>query len=242
MDETLKKSLIDLIDETIVEIEEMKKSRFAASEIEIKGPGADALAGKPVNGKLDKEEEKKEIHVDIDSHKDEEDEDEKDEAKKGENEEAAKAEDMDKKEDKDEKKKDEKDKDAKGGEEHEAKERKAIGELADLAGMKKSMEEQESLLKSYVDQRMAPIETKLSSLLDVVSKLADQPAAPRGFTSKMVPLAKSSEMEVAPLNKSEIASKLFELKKSGTSVDSLDITKVEMGQELQAITKKYNLQ
>ena len=64
MKEELRKSLTDLIDETLLELEELKKSRFAASEVEIKGPG-EGIAGKPSNGDLhakkaedDKEKEK----------------------------------------------------------------------------------------------------------------------------------------------------------------------------------------
>lgn len=53
---------------------------------------------------------------------------------------------------------------------------------------------------------------------------------------------KSDEREPAEiLSKSQVASKLFELKKSGKSVDSLDVTKAEMGQDLETIVKKYNI-
>ena len=51
-DKELVKSLTSLIDETLDEIEEIKKSKYAASEIKIEGPG-DGIAGKPVNGELD---------------------------------------------------------------------------------------------------------------------------------------------------------------------------------------------
>ena len=39
MNQEFAKSLTDLIDETLMELEELKKSRFSAAEIEIKGPG-----------------------------------------------------------------------------------------------------------------------------------------------------------------------------------------------------------
>jgi hypothetical protein len=52
MDNKLQKSLTDLIDETLMELDELRKSRFAASEIKIEGPG-DGIAGKPSDGKLD---------------------------------------------------------------------------------------------------------------------------------------------------------------------------------------------
>ena len=51
MDEALKKSLTDLIDETLLELEELKKSRYSAEEIQLKGPG-EGIAGKPANGDL----------------------------------------------------------------------------------------------------------------------------------------------------------------------------------------------
>lgn len=233
MDNNLTKSLTDLIDETLMELDELRKSRFAATEIKIEGPG-DGIAGKPSDGKLDasKAEDKKED--DKEEKEDEAKKGENETAAKGENEEAAKAED--KKEDEDKK-----DKDAKGGDEHEAKERKAIGELADLAGMKKSLEDSESLMKSYVEQRVAPLEEKLTTILDLVNKIADQPVAPKGQTYRAAPLMKSADEGVEPLSKAQVANKLFELKKSGTKVDSMDIVKAEMGQELQQIAKKYEI-
>lgn len=237
MDNKLTKSLTDLIDETLMELDELRKSRFAASEIKIEGPG-DGIAGKPSDGKLDA--------AKADDDKKDEDKEKEDEAKKGENEtakgeneEAAKA---DKEDDKDEDKDKKKDKDAKGGQEHEAKEREAIGKLADLADMKKSLEDSESLMKSFVEQRVAPLEAKLSTILDLVNKIADAPVAPKGATARATPLLKSADEGASePLSKAQVASKLFELKKSGTKVDSLDITKAEMGQDLQHIAKKYEI-
>src|SRR5665213_534417 len=72
MDNKLTKSLTELIDETLYELDELRKSRFAASEIKIEGPG-DGIAGKPSNGDLHAKKEDKD--------KDDEDEDEKDEDK-----------------------------------------------------------------------------------------------------------------------------------------------------------------
>lgn len=239
MDAKLTKSLTDLIDETLQELDELRKSKFAAAEIKIEGPG-DGIAGKPSDGKLDA------AKADDDKEDDKsDDKDEKDEAKKGENEQAAKGENEeaakaeDKKEDKDE---DKKDKDAKGGERHEAEEKKAISKLADLADMKKSLEDSESLMKSFVEQRVAPLEAKLSTILDLVNKIADQPVAPKGATARTTPLLKSADEGASePLTKSEVANKLFELKKSGTKVDSNDIVKAEMGQDLRTIIKKYEI-
>lgn len=264
MKEELRKSLTDLIDETLLELEELKKSRFSASEIEIKGPG-EGIAGKPSNGDLhakkaedkkdDKEDEEKEEAEKAEGHNRQADPDgghhkmdkgEDAEKAEGHNRQADpdgghhkmdKAEDK-KDDDKDEKKKD---KDAKGGEKHEDEERKAIGKLADLAGMKKSLEESEALMKSFVEERVKPLEDKLSTILDLVNKIADQPVAPKGLTGRAVPLLKSADDAVETLSKSEVASKLFELKKSGTKVDSLDITRAEMGQDLSKIIEKYKI-
>lgn len=254
MNNKLTKSLTDLIDETLMELDELRKSRFAASEIKIEGPGG-GIDGKPSNGDL---------HAKSEDSKEDEDEDDDKDMDKADNASADpdaghqkvdKAENrsadpdgghhkMDKAEDKDEddkEKKDKKDKDAKGGSEHEAEERKAIGKLANLADMKKSLDATESLMKSYVEERVAPLEAKLSTILDLVNKIADQPVAPKGATFRASPLLKSADEGVQPLSKSQVASKLFELKKSGTRVDSLDITKAEMGQDLGQLIKKYEI-
>jgi hypothetical protein len=302
MKEELRKSLTDLIDETLLELEELKKSRFAAAEIKLEGPG-EGLGGQSANGNLH-------------AKKKEDDEDEKDEAEKaeghnrqsdpngskhkptagegmehgqgpssapdsskehgqGKNSEsdpgnthwAQKSEGDEKHEattkaedDEDEDKK--KDKDAKGGERHEKEEKKAVKKLADLAGMKKgespeqvnadvqklvmhglkkSQEETESLLKSFVEERVKPLEDKLTTILDLVNKIAEQPVPAKGVTANAVPLRKSGEEGTEELSKADVASKLFDLKKSGTKVDSLDITRAEMGQDLAKIVAKYKI-
>lgn len=234
MKEELKKSLTDLIDETLMELEELKKSRFSAAEIELKGPGADELAGKPVNGKLA-----------------EKAEDEKDEAEEKEDDEAEKAEGVEKAEEKkdDEKKKDEdkKDEPHKDDPKHEEKEKAMAKELLDMhkdedkKEMKKSADEMESLMKSYVDSKVGALEGKLASILETVTKLADAPVPAKGVSYKGVaPLLKSSDA-VEPLSKSEVASKLFDLKKSGSKVDSNDIAMAEMGHDLEKIVSKYSI-
>lgn len=242
MQEELKKSLTDLIDETLLELEELKKSRFSASEIEIKGPGADDLAGKPVNGKLD-------------AAKAEDDEDKKDEDKKDEDE--AEKSDVEKAEDKSDDKKDDdkKDDDKKDDKEepkadpkHEEKEKDMAKKLLDMhksdekvADLRKSDVEMETLMKSYVDAKYSELEGKLSTILDTVTKLADAPVPARGVSYKGVaPLMKSNEA-MEPMSKSEVASKLFDLKKSGTRVDSTDIARAEMGQDLEKIVAKYDI-
>lgn len=238
MDNKLTKSLTDLIDETLMELDELRKSKFAAAEIKIEGPG-DGIAGKPSDGKLDaaKAEDKKD-----DDKEDKEDmdkaEDKKDDKKSDED----KAEDMDKKEDK---KEDKDDKEPhKDDPKHEEKEKKIAKELLDMhkGEMKKSLEDTESLMKSYVEERVKPLEDKLSTILDLVNKIADQPVAPKGATARSAaPLFKSADEAGEPLSKAQVANKLFELKKSGTRVDSLDIAKAEMGQDLQQIAKKYEI-
>lgn len=235
MDAKLTKSLTDLIDETLQELDELRKSRFAAAEIKIEGPG-DGIDGKPSDGDLHAKK--------AEDEKDEKDEDKKedmDEAKKGENE-AAKAECMDKKEDKkDEDKKDEPHKD---DPEHEEKEKKIAQKLLDMhkAELKKSSDESESLMKSYVEERVRPLEDKLSTILDLVNKIADQPVAPKGVSARTTPLFKSADEGAAePLSKAQVANKLIELKKSGVKVSSDDVIKAEMGQNLEQIIKKYEI-
>ena len=251
MDNKLTKSLTDLIDETLQELDELRKSRFAASEIKIEGPG-DGIAGKSSDGDLHAKKGENEAAKADDDDKDDKDDkdDDKDDVKKGVNDEAEKSDDpadsaetkrkvkdlVNKKdEDKDEDK-DDKDDDKDDKDEDDKDDKKSF------AFMKKSLEDSDSLMKSYVEERVKPLEDKLSTILDLVNKIADQPVAAKGVTARAItPLLKSGDAGFEPLSKSQVASKLFELKKSGTKVDSLDITKAEMGQDLQQIVKKYEI-
>lgn len=239
MNEQLKKSLTDLIDETLLELEELRKSRFAAAEIKIEGPG-EGIDGKPSDGELSAKAEEKDEKAEEKEEKEEKAEDKKDDVEKAEDKKEDDPADSDKtkrdlkdlmgkKEEKEEKEEDE--------EEDEEKEEKSS-----KADMKKSFEESETLMKSYVEERVKPLEDKLSTILDLVNKIAEQPVAPKGISIKAAPLMKSTEaQETESLSKAQVASKLFELKKSGTSVDTLDITKADLGQDLENIVKKYKL-
>lgn len=252
MKEELKKSLTDLIDETLLELEELKKSRFSASEVDLKGPGADGIAGKPANGKLAEKAEDK---------KDDEDDKEDDKAEKGEGVNSAAdmgkgegvnaAADMGKAEDKKEDKKDDdkkdedkKDEPHKDDPKHEEKEKDMAKKLMDMhkGEMKKSLEDADTLMKSYVDQKVGVLEKQLATILETVTKLADAPVPAKGVGYKggAAPLLKSAD-EGEPLSKSEVASKLFDLKKSGSRVDSNDIAMAEMGHDLEKIVSKYNI-
>ena len=251
----LVKSLTSLIDETLEEIEEIKKSKYAASEIKIEGPG-DGIAGKPTNGELDakkkedEDEDKEDKKEDMDKMEDCGDM-EKEEAAKGENEKAdedhgkfaeaptvskgenekadedhgkfAEAPTVSKKEDKDEDEDKEEDK----------------------KDMKKSIEESEDLMKSYVDTKFDTLEERLSKMAAMIESIADAPVERKGVPAGVQPLNKSNEDQVEqPLSKSEVASSLFELKKSGTHVDSSDIFRVETSKnysELKAIADKYGV-
>jgi hypothetical protein len=256
MNKELTKSLNDLIDETLSELEELKKSRFAAAEVEIKGPG-EGISGKPSNGDLHAKKEDKDEDEDKKDKKDDKDMDKGEgvnrqadpngghhQVDKGEgtnrqadpnggHHQMDKAEDDKDKDDKD--KKDKKDK--KDDKKDDDKKMPMFGK----EDMKKAQEESESLMKSYVDDKIKPLEGKLSTILDLVNKLSEQPVAPKGTTARTTPLFKSDAEAGEPLMKHEVASKLFDLKKSGTRVDSLDVTKAEMGQDLESIVKKYKL-
>jgi cobalamin biosynthesis protein CobT len=221
MNEELMKSLTSLIDESLAELEIMKKSdRFSATEIKLDGPGT-GIAGKDPQGSLGKEEDKDEDEED-------EDEEEKDEDKKLEMEKAES-----KEEDKKEDKKEDKDEDKK----------------KDMDDMKKSLDEQSTLLKSYVDSKFASFETQLDKIAKLVSDIADAPVAPKSVSYKNIaPLKKSAgshdeEGENEPLTKGQIVDKLFDLKKSGTRVDSADIASAELasGHDLAKIANKYNI-
>jgi hypothetical protein len=229
MDEQLAKNLVSLIDETISEIEDLKKSRFSAAEIKIDGPG-EGIAGKSSNGDIEK---KEDPETEADDDEDDEDEDEEAEMKKKEKEEIEKAEkkqigvnvekcEMKKAED----------------EKKEDKEAKKEEKKEEKSEMKKSMDDMESLMKSYIDEKVGSLTTKLDSLTKLIETIGNAPVSRKGVDS-LVPLNKSAEIE--PLNKSEVASKLFELKKSGTSVDSADIAAAETGGDLRSLITKYNI-
>jgi len=211
--EEMVKSLTSLIDETLEEIEEIKKSKFAASEISL-GDDKSGIADKSKNGKLEAK-----------KAEDEEEEDEEEDEDMDKAEWAKKSDCMDKAEDEDEEDEDEEEK-----KQHEKKE------------MKKSLKESEELMKSYVDTKFNDLEKTISRLVNIVESIADAPVQRRGVPAGVAPLHKSQE-EIAPLSKSQVANQLFELKKTGKSVDSADIFKVETGNEITVleIANKYGL-
>jgi hypothetical protein len=242
--EQMVETLTSLIDETLEEIEEIKKSKFAATECSL--GDSEGLAGKDKNGKL---EAKKKEDEDEDDEDEDKDMDKAEDCEKGENEKAdsdhgkfaqaptvskgenekadsdhgkfAQAPTVSKKEDKDE------DEDEK-------------------EDMKKSLdaalESQEELFKSYVDSKIGSLEEQIANVAAALEAIADAPVERRGVPAGVAPLHKSTE-EVEPLNKSEVANKLFELKKSGEEVDSTDIFMVETGNQATAnqIASKYGL-
>lgn len=234
----LMKSLVDLIDETLAEVEELKKSdRFSASEIKLDGPGS-GIAGKDSNGSLGKAEDKEDDEKD----EDEDEEEDKDmEKAEGKNREADPngGKHMAKSDDEDED--DEDEEDEKDMEKAEGKNREA-----DPNGGKhlaKSLAEQETLMKSYVDTRLAPIEDQLKNIAGMVEKMFKSPVAARGQNYKNVsPLIKSEDAG-EPLSKSQVVEKLLTLKKSGAAIESTDIASAELGgpAELAKIAQKYQI-
>lgn len=239
MQENLAKSLAELIDETLAEIEDLKKGRLEAETITM---------GHEANGSMKKEEDAK----------DDEAEEEAEEAE----EEAHKSED-----DKDDAKDEDKDDDKGVEEDVEARMKKAEAKLAkakakhEKAAMKMEMCKAEwekksgakhkplakteagaEDLRKAVEERVAPIESKLAEITDLVKKIADAPVPSRGASFKDVKaLAKSNEVE--PLSKSSVVNQLVELKKSGKDVDSADIIKIELGGQgdLADVANKYGI-
>lgn len=239
----LVKSLTSLIDETLEEIETIKKSKFAASEIEIKGPGDTKIGDKPTNGSLDAK--KKEDKEDEDEDKDDMDKGENEKAdqdagkfaqapsvSKGENEKAdqdagkfAQAPTVSKKEEKDEDEKEDEDK------------------KKDMKEMKKSISASEDLMKSYVDNKFSTLEERLSKMASAIESLANAPVGRRGVPAGVQALAKSAD-ETETLTKSKVVNQLMELKKSGSRVDSTDVFTAETSKsysELKAIADKYGV-
>jgi len=255
----LSKSLADLIDETLAEIEELKKSdRFSAEEIEL---GEKSAQGGMAKGDEEDDEKDEDEDEDEEAKKAEDDEDEddeeheeEDEAKKAE-EECEKAEaEMAKAEDECEKAEHAYSKALKKREmckaelEHKLKKKEMKkphwakkSEGVNLM-VKEEKEMKKSLAKS-IDERISPLETKLSQVLDVVKQLADTPFPQRGHTYRQIqPLAKSTG-DVEPLNKTAVLNKLLDLKKTGTDVDAADVIRVEVGGngDLNEVANKYGI-
>lgn len=271
MDQELVKSLTSLIDETIAEIEDLKKSRYSAAEAKI-GDDDSGMSGMKKDGDIEKEDaekaEGKNSEADPGTRGVTDPAMCSDPGKSNLHAEAAKSEgaekadeddddDDDKKKEKDKKDKDDMDKAE--GKNSEAdpgvpgkvnssgadapksnlmEEAKKSEEEAD--DLKKSLANQEELLKSYVDEKFSSLETRLSSILDAVKEMGETPVERKGVPSGIVPMAKSAD-EIETLSKSVAVDKLLELKKSGTYVDSADIATVEMGGDFQAIVEKYSL-
>lgn len=228
--ENLAKSLTDLIDETLAEIEALEKGRLDAEEITL---------GHDANGKMAKEEDDK---------KDEKKEDKDDEKKEDK---AEKAEDDDKEDDEEDKAEKA---ESKGSNEMVKAEmkmakakakydmRKAEYEMCKSKGAA-PMAKSEAPAAPVVEDRISPLENKLAELTTLIKKMADAPVPARGVGYRDVqPLAKSEEAQ-APLAKSQVTDALFELKKSGKNVTVEDMFKAETGgaTELAAIANKYGI-
>lgn len=265
--EELTKHLVSVIDEAIAEIEELKKSKFDAQEIKMEGPGGNLKDGHPTNGKIEGKMGKEE-----DAEKADDEDEDKDDAEKadGKNNEAdsdkgpfKKAPTVAKGDDEDEDDEDEDEAKKADGKNNEADKDKGPFKKAptvakadkdededdkeDKKEMKKSFEEQDRLLKSYVDEKVGALEGKISQVLEAVKTLADQPMDRKGVPAHAFkPLAKGADedKEIKPLTKSEVSSQLFELKKSGKqNVLTDDIVRVETGNQadIQTVAKKYGL-
>lgn len=70
-------------------------------------------------------------------------------------------------------------------------------------------------LKKSMDSELSELKKALSSISEVVNKIAAQPAAPRKGVSGYAPLKKSEEGSEQVLSKSQIIDKCLDLKKSG---------------------------
>jgi hypothetical protein len=248
MQEEMVKSLIDLIDESLAELDELKKSdRFSASEIKL-GDSGSGIADEDKNGKLDKEETEKMEDADMMSEEAMKAEGKNRESDpNGGNHQIVKGEDEeDEEEDEDKKKKDDEDEDEDDDmDKAEGKNRESDpnGGNHQIVKMEKSIQENNDLMKSYVDERISPIEDKISTLLGLVQEIADSPVPSKSVSYKDVqPLKKSVDAPEA-LTKAQAIDKLFEMKKSGENVDTTDITAAELGTpaDLAKVVEKYSL-
>jgi len=230
MNEALVKSLSDLIDETLAEIEGLKKSRMEAEEMELgEGKANGSLSGSEVEKADDEEGEE-----DEDSEEDEKED--KEEMEKGVNDEAEmkKAEEECAKAEKAWKEAMKKrDAMAKKDEEKEEKEDEKEKEKEDEEKMEKS-----------IKARVAPLEAKMDEMMKAIAAIAKTPVPSRGVSFKDVqPLAKSSATEVQPLVKSVVLDKLIDLRKSGSTVTSEDVLRAELGtqSDVEMIANKYGI-
>ena len=109
--------------------------------------------------------------------------------------------------------------------------------------MKKSLAYSEELIKSYIDDRFSYLDERLTKMASVIESLANAPIARKGVPANVQPLHKSTE-ETNTLSKSNVIDRLFELKKSGTYVDSSDMFKLETSKnynEVLEIANKYGV-
>lgn len=209
MDQEMAKSLVNLIDETISEIEDLKKSRYSAAETRI-GDSDSGVSNMDKDGNMEKEEAEKAEGKNSES----------DPGVPGTVDDAG----------------------ADAPKSNLEQEARKMEQPAEGYHIKKSLDKQESLFKSYVDEKYDALEKRLAAILDVVKEIGDEPAAPKGVqTGGFVALQKNNEDEVETLSKSQTLDKLLDLKKSGTYVDTADIASVEIGGDPQAIVEKYNL-
>jgi hypothetical protein len=208
----LSEELIALIDETLAEMEQLKKSQFSAVKVDLE-PKDGKIGNFPVNGEITK--------------KEEEEEEEEEEVEKAEEDEVEKAED-DKEDDKEEAKKKEVKKSVDVSSLKDGLYKKQGDEFIPLA----KNDANENLVKSLVE--------KISMMEKTIQEIKDQPLQRKSMAFDAVPLKKSEEIE--PLNKSQVLKSLLELKKSGKDVLTEDITKAELGgnDELIKVWNKYN--
>lgn len=241
MEQGLLKAVTELIDETLEELEELKKSeRFSASEIKLKGPGS-GIAGKDSNGELEKEEDEEEEEREAEEEEAEK-EAEMEETKKAEDkdEEGVNVEKADKEDDEDEE--DDNKRYAKKKHKHDIE--CEVKKEESCEGMKKSYtsEDVEELKKSY-DSQLTSMAEQIEKLQKSIRDIADAPVERKGVAYSNVEALEKSEPEPEPLVKSQVVDKLISLKKSGENVLTEDICSLDFGgqDQLQKIANKYGL-
>lgn len=247
--EQLAKSLVDLIDETLEEIEELKKSKFAASEISIEGPG-EGIAGKPTDGELDAKKADKDEDKD-DKDKDDADNKDKD-MEKADMEKAMEKMDevakmemykmyMDKDKDKDD---EDKDKEVKKGT-NEQSDPGAVHKSSDadtkpIQELKPATEE----FEKSVDTRFSSLEGKISDVAELIKKLGDTPSERKSVAAgTQVDTLKKNDNEIESLSKSQILGEMWKMKEDGKTVLSEHFAQIETGStaDAQEIAHKYDI-
>lgn len=251
--ELLLKSISDLLDETIKEVETLSKGEVNFSDLKLqpdeqgdmagiaKQPSDDAAGLKKEDEKLPEELEEKVEDKEEEKKDDEDEKEEEPEVEKAIPEELSEAKDD---EDKDEPKKDDEDEEELG--KFCKMLEKAMFRLGYIAKSEEAVVEEEVLAKSEEeeeavdtrDEEVASLKKSVEDLTKTVKELSARPVSGRKSLSGLAPIAKSADDSVGgqPLAKGQVINKLLDLQKSGDKrVNPMLVTKFEQTGDMELV-------